>query len=110
MAEPLPYLLIDFAAILEVNVYKLAKLFSKLCKDIPIEINSLTDPSIYISRFVSQLEFGDQSDVITATACKLVEQMKRDWITTGRRPSGYVLQVDITPKAQSPLQKHSTSS
>lgn len=86
--EPLPYLLIDFASILEINVYKLAKMFGKLCRDIPIEIDSLTDPSIYISRFVNMLEFGDETENVTFTACKLVDQMKNDWIATGRRPSG----------------------
>eukprot|EP01084_Bolivina_argentea_P283215 484997_1 len=46
MRPILPYLLIDFSAILEINVYKLASKFHKLCNDIPIVINSLTDPSI----------------------------------------------------------------
>eukprot|EP01084_Bolivina_argentea_P140662 247227_1 len=88
MQPPLPFLLLDFAAVVEVNVYKLASKFQKLCRDIPIEINSLTDPSIYISRFATMLEFGTDCELVTTTACKLVDQMKQDWITTGRRPSG----------------------
>eukprot|EP01084_Bolivina_argentea_P135593 238910_1 len=34
------------------------------------------------------LEFGDDTEAVTVTACKLIDQMKKDWITTGRRPSG----------------------
>eukprot|EP00485_Elphidium_margaritaceum_P019945 CAMPEP_0202729374 /NCGR_PEP_ID=MMETSP1385-20130828/186101_1 /ASSEMBLY_ACC=CAM_ASM_000861 /TAXON_ID=933848 /ORGANISM="Elphidium margaritaceum" /LENGTH=940 /DNA_ID=CAMNT_0049395635 /DNA_START=25 /DNA_END=2845 /DNA_ORIENTATION=+ len=88
LKPPLPYLLIDLAAIIQVNVFKLAKKFGKLCKDIPIAIETLSDPSIYISRFVNMLEFGDKTNVVTDTASKVVLQMKKDWITTGRRPAG----------------------
>eukprot|EP01084_Bolivina_argentea_P227900 384987_1 len=88
MRPILPYLLIDFSAILEINVYKLASKFHKLCNDIPIVINSLTDPSIYIARFVHMLEFENETGNVTMTACKLVDQMQQDWITSGRRPSG----------------------
>lgn len=78
----------DFSLVLQVNVYKLAKKFHKLCQDIPIDMQSNTDVTTYIPRFVNMMEFGDKTELITNTACKLAHQMKNDWITTGRRPSG----------------------
>eukprot|EP00486_Rosalina_sp_Unknown_P004265 CAMPEP_0201570520 /NCGR_PEP_ID=MMETSP0190_2-20130828/12817_1 /ASSEMBLY_ACC=CAM_ASM_000263 /TAXON_ID=37353 /ORGANISM="Rosalina sp." /LENGTH=529 /DNA_ID=CAMNT_0047994141 /DNA_START=105 /DNA_END=1691 /DNA_ORIENTATION=- len=88
LEPPLPYLLLDFSLVLEINVYKLAKKFHKLCQDIPIDMQSNTDLTTYIPRFVNMMEFGDKEDLITNTACKFAHQMKNDWITTGRRPSG----------------------
>ncbi len=41
-----------------------------------------------IPRFAHKLEFGDKTHEITQTALRLVRRMKRDWIATGRRPSG----------------------
>lgn len=88
LEPPLPYLLMDFSLVLEINVYKLAKKFHKLCQDIPIDMQSNTDLTTYIPRFVNMMEFGDKTELITNTACKFAHQMKNDWITTGRRPSG----------------------
>jgi transcription factor IIIB subunit 2 len=46
------------------------------------------DPSLFIHRFAARLEFGDQTHEVGMTALKLVSRMKRDWMSTGRRPSG----------------------
>ena len=46
------------------------------------------DPSLYIHRFADRLDFGRQMHAVANTALRLVASMKRDWIQTGRRPSG----------------------
>ena len=48
----------------------------------------IIDPSLYIHRFASKLEFGDKTHLVSMSALRLVQRMKRDWIQTGRRPSG----------------------
>jgi len=61
-----------------------------------------TDPSLFLHRFCAQLDLGRQSDpgdgsdadkkaltsAITNTATRIISSMKRDWMQTGRRPSG----------------------
>lgn len=39
-------------------------------------------------RFANKLEFGDKTHEVTMTALRLVQRMKRDFMHTGRRPSG----------------------
>jgi len=34
------------------------------------------------------LEFGEKNHDVSMTAMRLVQRMKRDWMHTGRRPSG----------------------
>ena len=34
------------------------------------------------------LEFGDKNHEVSMTALRLLQRMKRDWMHTGRRPSG----------------------
>lgn len=34
------------------------------------------------------LEFGEKNHEVSMTAMRLVQRMKRDWMHTGRRPSG----------------------
>lgn len=48
----------------------------------------ISDPCLYIERFATQLEFGDKVSVVATTAMRLLQRMKKDWIATGRRPSG----------------------
>lgn len=54
-----PHLLIDFADALHINLYTLGSVFLKLVrflhKDLP-----LIDPSVFIRRFCSGLEFGEK--------------------------------------------------
>ncbi|PWA28949.1 hypothetical protein CCH79_00020735 [Gambusia affinis] len=49
---------------------------------------SLQYPCLYIPRFAHMLEFGDKNHEVSMTALRLVQRMKRDWMHTGRRPSG----------------------
>lgn len=46
------------------------------------------DPCLYIPRFAHMLEFGEKNHEVSMTALRLVQRMKRDWMHTGRRPSG----------------------
>lgn len=49
---------------------------------------SVADPCLYIPRFAHMLEFGDKNHEVSMTALRLLQRMKRDWMHTGRRPSG----------------------
>lgn len=80
-------MLLDFAEILRVNVYSLGNTFLKLCRLLNMEL-PLLDPSLFIGRFASKLSLGDDTRSVANTALRLVSRMKRDWIQTGRRPSG----------------------
>ena len=46
------------------------------------------DPSLYMNRFADRLGFGKKMNAVVSTALQLVASMKRDWMQTGRRPSG----------------------
>lgn len=46
------------------------------------------DPALYMHRYASRLGFGDKGKEVSDTATRIVSSMKRDWIHTGRRPSG----------------------
>ena len=39
-------------------------------------------------RYANRMGFGDKTHEVSKTALRLVTRMKRDWIHTGRRPSG----------------------
>ncbi|TKS86112.1 Transcription factor IIIB 90 kDa subunit [Collichthys lucidus] len=51
-------------------------------------ILKFSDPCLYIPRFAQLLEFGEKNHDVSMTAMRLVQRMKRDWMHTGRRPSG----------------------
>jgi len=87
-----PYLLIDFSDALRVNVYVLGCVFLDLCwmfklDEHPIVLSPI-DPSLFIHRYVDRLNCGDATSAITQSALKLIKSMNRDWIQTGRKPSG----------------------
>ncbi|XP_061699233.1 transcription factor IIIB 90 kDa subunit-like isoform X2 [Syngnathoides biaculeatus] len=85
--EGTPHMLLDLSDILQVNVYILGKTFLALSKDLCIKAPAI-DPCLYIPRFAQLLEFGDKNHDVSMTALRLVQRMKRDWMHTGRRPSG----------------------
>ncbi|KAJ1796264.1 transcription factor TFIIIB subunit brf1 [Coemansia sp. RSA 2399] len=80
-------MLIDFSDILQVSVFKLGATFARLVNALNIQL-PIVDPSLYISRFASMLEFGDKTQQVCMDAIRLVQRMDRDWIRTGRRPAG----------------------
>ncbi|KAI8324021.1 BRF1-domain-containing protein [Martensiomyces pterosporus] len=80
-------MLIDFSDVLQVSVFKLGATFAKLVNVLNLQL-PIVDPSLYISRFASMLEFGDKTQQVCLDAIRLVQRMDRDWIRTGRRPAG----------------------
>lgn len=85
--EKTSHMLIDFADILQINVFVLGSTFLKFVKALHINM-PLIDPSLYITRFAAMLDFGDDTHKIASDATRLVSRMKRDWIDSGRRPAG----------------------
>ncbi|RVE66341.1 hypothetical protein OJAV_G00106220 [Oryzias javanicus] len=85
--EGTPHMLLDLSDVLQVNVYVLGKTFLQLAKELCINAPAI-DPCLYIPRFAQMLEFGEKSREVSMTALRLVQRMKRDWMHTGRRPSG----------------------
>ncbi|KAL2464255.1 Cyclin/Brf1-like TBP-binding protein [Forsythia ovata] len=86
-----PYLLIDFSEHLRINVYVLGAVFLQLCKLLSLEehpvVQKPVDPSLFIHRFTDRL-FGGRKPNVSRTALHIVASMKRDWMQTGRKPSG----------------------
>eukprot|EP00457_Paulinella_chromatophora_P004073 gb/GEZN01004083.1/.p1 GENE.gb/GEZN01004083.1/~~gb/GEZN01004083.1/.p1 ORF type:complete len:644 (+),score=167.64 gb/GEZN01004083.1/:54-1985(+) len=81
------HMLIDFSDILSTNMFVLGNTFLKMIQLLNLSIPPV-DPSFFIHRFASKLELGDKAHEVALTALKIVARMKRDWMTTGRRPSG----------------------
>jgi len=81
------HLLIDFSEVLRINLFIIGSLYIKLIKITGQQIQ-IIDPSLYMHRFCNKFNFGNNAKEIERTALKILQFMKRDWITTGRRPSG----------------------
>ena len=90
--ESRPYMLIDFADVLQTNVYVLGGVFLQLCRLLRLEQHPLmqkpVDPSLFIHRFADKLNLGRRVHAVANTALRLVASMKRNWMQTGRRPNG----------------------
>ncbi|XP_054469410.1 LOW QUALITY PROTEIN: transcription factor IIIB 90 kDa subunit-like [Anoplopoma fimbria] len=85
--EGTPHMLLDLSDLLQVNVYMLGRTFLVLSRELCINAPAI-DPCLYIPRFAQLLEFGEKNHDVSMTAMRLVQRMKRDWMHTGRRPSG----------------------
>ncbi|XP_030971582.1 transcription factor IIIB 60 kDa subunit-like isoform X3 [Quercus lobata] len=89
--DPKPFLLIDFSEYLSINVYVLGAVFLQLCQLLSLgehpTIIKPVDPSLYISRFTEKL-LKQRNMKVSQTALYLIARMKRDWMQTGRKPSG----------------------
>ncbi len=83
-----PHMLIDFAENLQTDVYELGSVFLKFCKLVQITDLAPIDPSLFIDRFAASLEFGDKKTAVARTAMRVVANMNREWMITGRRPAG----------------------
>ncbi|KAJ9111562.1 hypothetical protein QFC20_002537 [Naganishia adeliensis] len=81
-------MLIDFSDKLHVNVFELGSTYLKLVRKLNLKDIPLIDPSIYIARFAGLLEFGEDTKRVAMDATRLVARFERDWMQTGRRPSG----------------------
>ncbi len=73
---------------IQVNVFELGSTYLKFVRKMAIKDIPLVDPSIYISRFAALLEFGDDTHRVAQDATRLAARFERDWMQTGRRPSG----------------------
>ena len=75
------------------SVFSLGAVFLQLTKLLRLEnqpqLTKPVDPSLYIHRFADKMGYADDIlNAVSSTAMRLVASMKRDWIQTGRRPSG----------------------
>lgn len=85
--EKSPHLLIDFSDALQVNVYVLGKAFLQFTRVLNLNL-PVVDPSLYIHRYASKLDFGEKMNVVVTTTLRIVTRLKKDWIAIGRRPDG----------------------
>ena len=74
-------------------MFSLGAVFLQLTKLLRLEnqpqLTKPVDPSLYIHRFADKMGYADETlNAVSSTAMRLVASMKRDWIQTGRRPSG----------------------
>ena len=77
------------SSVQQVNVFVLGNTYLKLVKGLNLQDKiPLIDPSLYISRFASLLEFGDETQKVAQDAIRLVARFNRDWMSHGRRPAG----------------------
>ncbi|KAL1960923.1 hypothetical protein VTO42DRAFT_5907 [Malbranchea cinnamomea] len=85
-------MLIDFADVLMINVFKLGRTYKALLEELRLGGNVFImnpiDPESLIYRFAKQLEFGSQTMQVASEAVRIVQRMNRDWMITGRRPAG----------------------
>jgi transcription factor IIIB subunit 2 len=93
-------MLIDFAEKLNIDVFALGKMYSDLVRKLYLQPDGSIQgdvsadllamgPEILVNRFVDELEFDkEHRDKIKIDAIRIVQRMKRDWMSTGRRPSG----------------------
>ncbi|KAL1998256.1 hypothetical protein VTN02DRAFT_6539 [Thermoascus thermophilus] len=85
-------MLIDFADVLMINVFKLGRAYKALLDELRLGGNVFLmnpiDPESLIYRFAKQLEFGSSMMQVASEAVRIVQRMNRDWMTTGRRPAG----------------------
>ena len=92
-------MLIDIAECINVNVFVLGKMYTKLIQKLYGTTNqkaALTDkidtinPENLIRRFAKGLDFPglEVRNRVVNDAIRLVQRMDRDWMATGRRPAG----------------------
>lgn len=88
--RPCKVMLIDFADLVQVNVFKLGSTFKALREAASLYWDGMQQvfPEDLIYRFAATLEFGHFTNKVAETAVRLVQRMSRDWMVMGRRPSG----------------------
>lgn len=68
-------------------MYELGRTLTMLTRQLMINLPT-TDPCLYVLRFAAMLEFEDKQQQVVTLATRIVQRMKQDWISTGRRPTG----------------------
>lgn len=77
------HMLSDVADASNVDVLKMGKTYLKMKKLLALNIPDL-DPSIFLLRFVHSLDFRDKTNTVFKTAMRILQVMKKNWITTGK--------------------------
>ncbi|KAL5708670.1 hypothetical protein ACHQM5_019436 [Ranunculus cassubicifolius] len=91
---PKPFLLIDFSEELRVNVYVVGAVFLQLSQLLRLGDMVLVDPTLFIHRFTEcllkdkNIEDERAAREIKRNTRDILASMKRDWMQTGRKPSG----------------------
>lgn len=71
----------------QINVFSLGRHYLKLVAALNIKL-PVIDPSFYVLRFASLLDFGDETNKVAQDATRLCARFKKDWLGDGRRPAG----------------------
>ncbi|KAL8830131.1 MAG: hypothetical protein Q9191_001612 [Dirinaria sp. TL-2023a] len=86
------HMLIDFADILQVNVFRLGQVYKDLLKEIGLNGTGFVvepiSPEGILERFADRLEFGNDRIAVANDGVRILQRMDRDWMTPGRRPAG----------------------
>eukprot|EP00108_Taenia_solium_P001305 TsM_000964400 transcript=TsM_000964400 gene=TsM_000964400 len=80
-------MLLDLSDAVAINVYHVGRTYIDLKRRLNLSLPEV-DPCLFVERFASQLDFEDKTPLVATTAMRLLQRMKKDWISTGRRPSG----------------------
>lgn len=83
------YLLDDVAEHVSCGIYELAATALRLAHAVNQPLPTI-DPVLYITRFLEELNLGRNLKAVHDTAIHIVHRLDRDWIQTGRKPSGIV--------------------
>lgn len=82
----LGYLLIDFSDITKINLFSLGVCYLQMIKLLNIDIDVI-DPSLFIKRFCTKIT-GVDTKKIAMTSLRVLQSMKKSWLSEGRNPSG----------------------
>uniref|UniRef100_A0A0X3NRS2 General transcription factor TFIIB n=1 Tax=Schistocephalus solidus TaxID=70667 RepID=A0A0X3NRS2_SCHSO len=80
-------MLLDLSDAVAVNVFQVGRTYVDLKRKLNLSLPEV-DPCLFVERFASQLDFENKTAAVATTAMRLLQRMKKDWISTGRRPSG----------------------
>ncbi|VDO00023.1 unnamed protein product [Rodentolepis nana] len=80
-------MLLDLSDAIAINVYNVGHTYIELKRKLNLALPEV-DPCLFVERFASQLDFEDKTTEVATTAMRLLQRMKKDWLSTGRRPSG----------------------
>ncbi|KAK3686501.1 transcription factor TFIIIB subunit brf1 [Vermiconidia calcicola] len=77
-----------------VGVFRLGEVYKEMCKTLYMKEEAnvgtqyLIEVESLVMRYCRKLEFGPATRQVAEDAVKIVRRMKRDWMVTGRHPSG----------------------
>lgn len=81
----------DFVGLVEgVSIYQISKMYLSICQVLHQKV-SLSDPTMFVPRFIKDINLpSEKEDDMLYYVNKLLERMKIDWMSQGRRPSGLI--------------------